>query len=58
MSEVKKIEFFSGRVSYITLRCRWCDTIALNVYALKNAYNILVEKLESKRPPGGPRRRW
>ena len=30
---VKKVEFFSDRVSCITLKSRWCDTIDLNVHA-------------------------
>jgi hypothetical protein len=33
MSAVKRIEFVSGRVSYIALRGRWCNIIILNVHA-------------------------
>ena len=32
-SAVKKVEFISDRVSYITLKGRWCDIIVLNVHA-------------------------
>jgi hypothetical protein len=27
------VEFISGRMSYVTIRGRWCDIIVLNVYA-------------------------
>jgi hypothetical protein len=30
---VKRVEFLSGRISYIVLRCCWCDIIALNAHA-------------------------
>jgi hypothetical protein len=33
ISAVKKVEFVSDRVSYITLKDRWCDIIVLNVHA-------------------------
>jgi len=33
LSAVKRVEFVSGRVSYIVLRGRWCNIIALNVHA-------------------------
>jgi hypothetical protein len=29
----KRIEFVSGRMSFVTLRGRWCDIIVLNVHA-------------------------
>jgi hypothetical protein len=32
MSAVKRVEFVSDRISYITLRGRWCDIIVLNVH--------------------------
>ena len=32
-SAVKKVEFISDRVSCITLKGRWHDTIVLNVHA-------------------------
>ena len=32
-STVRKVEFISDRVSYITLKGRWCDIIVLNVHA-------------------------
>ena len=32
-SAVKRVEFVSDRMSYIVLRGRWCNTIALNVHA-------------------------
>jgi hypothetical protein len=33
ISAVKRVEFVSDRMSYITLRGRWCDIILLNVHA-------------------------
>jgi hypothetical protein len=33
ISPVKWVEFVSDRMSYITLRCHWCDIIVLNVHA-------------------------
>ena len=33
VSAVKRVEFVSGRVSYIVLRGRWCNIIVLNVHA-------------------------
>jgi hypothetical protein len=30
---VKRVEFLSDRMSYITLRDRWCHIIVLNVHA-------------------------
>ncbi|PNF40900.1 hypothetical protein B7P43_G14982, partial [Cryptotermes secundus] len=31
-SDVKRIEFVSDSISYITLKGRWCDIIAMNVH--------------------------
>jgi hypothetical protein len=33
ISEVKRVEFVSDRISYITLKGHWCDTIVLIVHA-------------------------
>jgi exonuclease III len=33
ISAVKRVEFVSDRMSYITLKDRWCDIIVLNVHA-------------------------
>ena len=33
MSAVKRVEFFSARMSYIVMRVRWCNIIVLNVHA-------------------------
>jgi exonuclease III len=33
ISAVKRVEFVSDRLSYITLNGRWCDIIVLNVHA-------------------------
>jgi hypothetical protein len=33
ISAVKRVEFVSDRMSYITLRGRWCDIIVLHVHA-------------------------
>ena len=33
VSAVKRVEFVSGRLSYIVLRDRWCNIIPVNVHA-------------------------
>jgi hypothetical protein len=33
ISAVKRIEFVSDGMSYVTLKCRWCHIIVLNVHA-------------------------
>jgi exonuclease III len=33
VSEIKKLEFVSDRMSYLVLRGRWCNIIVLNVHA-------------------------
>jgi exonuclease III len=33
VSTVKRVEFVSDRMSYIVLRCRWCNLIILNAHA-------------------------
>jgi exonuclease III len=33
ISAVKRVEFVSDKISYITLKGRWCDIIVLNVHA-------------------------
>jgi hypothetical protein len=33
ISAVKRVEFFSDRMSYIILRGRWCHIIVLNIHA-------------------------
>jgi exonuclease III len=33
ISAVKRVEFVTDRMSYITLKGRWCDIIVLNVHA-------------------------
>jgi exonuclease III len=33
ISAVKRVEFVSDRMSYITLKGHWCDIIVLNVHA-------------------------
>jgi hypothetical protein len=33
ISAVKRAEFVSERMSYITIKVRWCDIIVLNVHA-------------------------
>jgi hypothetical protein len=37
-------------------RMRWAGYVAR--MGLMNSYNILIGKIEGKRPPGRPRRRW
>jgi hypothetical protein len=38
-------------------RMKWADHVA-RMGEERNAYRLLVGKLEGKRPPGRPRRRW
>jgi exonuclease III len=33
VSEIKRVEFVSDMMSYMILRCRWCNIIVLNVHA-------------------------
>jgi hypothetical protein len=33
ISAVRRVEFFSDRISYIILRGRWCNVIVVNVHA-------------------------
>jgi hypothetical protein len=51
VSAVKRVEFVSGRVSYIDLRGRWCNIIFLNVNASSeeksdDSKDSFYEKLE------------
>jgi len=32
-SAFKRVEFVSNRVSYVVMRCRWCNIIVVNVHA-------------------------
>jgi hypothetical protein len=34
VSAVKRVEFISGRMSYIVLRGHWCNIVVLHVLAL------------------------
>jgi hypothetical protein len=33
VSALKTVEFVSDKVSYIVLRCRWCNIVLLNMHA-------------------------
>jgi hypothetical protein len=51
MTAVKRVEFVSGRMSYIIVRCRWCNIIVLNVHAptedkIYNKKDRFYEELE------------
>jgi hypothetical protein len=51
VSEVKRVEFVSDRMSYMILRGRWCDIIVLNVHArteekIDDMKDSLYEELE------------
>jgi exonuclease III len=39
ISAVIRVEFVSNRMSYITLKGRWCDIFVLNLYALTEDKN-------------------
>jgi hypothetical protein len=50
-SAAKRVEFVSDRISFITLKGRWCDTIVVNVYAADDEKDDVIkdsfyEKLE------------
>jgi hypothetical protein len=45
------------KISIKSKRMRWAGHIA-RIGETRNAYRILVGKLEGKRPLGRPRRRW
>jgi hypothetical protein len=42
ISAVKRVEFFSDRMSYIPLRGCWCDIIVLNVHKLR--INVMIQR--------------
>jgi hypothetical protein len=51
ISAVKRVEFFSDRMSYIILRGRWCHIIVLNIHAptedkTDDVNNSFYEELE------------
>jgi hypothetical protein len=51
VSAVKRVEFVSDRVSYITVRGHWCNIIVLNVHGLSeektdDSRDGLYEELE------------
>jgi hypothetical protein len=51
VSAVRRVEFVSGRVSYIVLSSRWCNIIVLHVYALSESKcvdkkTVFYEELE------------
>ena len=58
ISAVKKVEFISDRVSFITLKDRWCDIIVLNVHApsedkdddIKDSFYEEIERLFHQLP--------
>jgi hypothetical protein len=45
------------RITAMQARVRWAGHVA-QMGEKRNAYRILVGKLEGKRPLGRPRRRW
>jgi len=55
VSAVKRVQFFSIRVSYIVLRGRWCNIIILNVHApseeksddSKDSFDVELEQLSN-----------
>jgi hypothetical protein len=58
ISAVKRVEFVSDRMSYITLKGRWCDIIVLNVHApnkdkdnhIKNSFYEELDQLFNQFP--------
>jgi hypothetical protein len=48
----------SGIIRMVKLRMRWAGYIARIWEEKKNAYRLLMGKLEGKGPPGRPRCRW
>jgi hypothetical protein len=58
ISAVKREQFISDRMSYIILRCRWCDIIVLNIHAptedkiddMKDSFYGELERVFNKFP--------
>jgi hypothetical protein len=58
ITAVKRVEFVSDRMSYITLKGRWCDIIVLNVHAptedkadiIKNSFYEELEQVFDQFP--------
>jgi hypothetical protein len=58
ISAVKMVEYFSDRMSYITLKGRWCDIIVLNMHAptkdedevIKDSSYVEVEQVIAQFP--------
>jgi exonuclease III len=58
ISAVIRVEFVSDRMSYITLKGRWCDIIVLNVHAptedkdddIKDSFNEVLEQVFDQFP--------
>jgi hypothetical protein len=48
ISAVKRVEFISDRISYITLRGRWCDIVVLNVHAPTEDKNDMKDSFYGK----------
>ena len=49
VSAVRRVESVSDRMSYIDLRCRWCNILVLNVHAQtegKNDSKSFYEELQ------------
>jgi exonuclease III len=44
ISAVRRAEFVSNRMSYITLKGRWCDIIVLNVHAPTEDKDDIIKK--------------
>jgi hypothetical protein len=63
ISAVKRVEFVSGRMLYITLRGRWCDIIVLNVHDptedktvdVKDSFSEELERVFDKFPKRHPK---
>jgi hypothetical protein len=58
ISAVKRVEFVSGRMSYIILRGRWCHIIVLNVHVptedktddVKDSFYVELERVFDEFP--------
>jgi exonuclease III len=58
ISAVKRVEFVSDRMSYITLKGRWCDIIVLNIHVptedkdnvIKHSFQEELEKVFDQFP--------
>jgi len=45
ISAAERVEFVSDRMSYVILRCRWCDIIILNVCIHQMRMKVMIRRI-------------